>query len=85
MVIVPEVGTTNSESIPQHFDATIRASNEHRKSLINEWGTHSARTFEGQASVNELEIGRGPQIYKGGDASKREDLVTLLFGFLVRV
>ena len=58
----PGVGTRLKAGVRERSDATIRVSNEPRKSLIDEWGTHPARTPESQARVDELEVERGPQV-----------------------
>ena len=57
----PGIGTQLKTGVRERSDATIRVSNEPRKSLIDEWGPHPARTPESQARVDELEVERGPQ------------------------
>ena len=58
----PGIGTRLKAGVRERSDATLRVSNEPRKSLIDEWGPHPARTPETQARVDELEIERGPQL-----------------------
>ena len=42
--------------VRERSDATVRISIEPGKSLIEEWGSHPARTPESQTRVDELEI-----------------------------
>ncbi len=57
----PGIGTRLKDEVRQRSDATIRVSDEPRKSPIDSWGHHFARTLENQALVDHLEIERGPQ------------------------
>ncbi len=57
----PGIGTRLKDEVRQRSDATIRVSDEPRKSPIDSWGHHFARTPENQALVDHLEIERGPQ------------------------
>ena len=57
----PGIGTRLKDGVRERSDATVRASDEARKSPVDAWGPHFARSPETQALVDELEIERGPQ------------------------
>ncbi len=58
----PGIGTRLKDEVRHRSDVSIRVCKEARKSPIDSWGPHFARSARSQALVDHLESERGPQV-----------------------